>query len=298
MKLAPIILFVYNRPEHTKKTVDALKLNELASESILFIFADGNKNESDKSDVDNVRKYLENISGFKEIKITLKEKNLGLADSVISGVTEIINIYGKAIALEDDIVTSRYFLKFMNEALDFYQDDQRIYSISGYSFPIKIPKNYDYQIFAALRPTSWGWATWKDRWDKAIWDPGQFLNRKNRKQLNHFVDKYGKDIAPMLLKTLDGKIDSWAVKWIFTHIKYAAHSILPVKSLVENIGADATGTNFKRKTKKYNVELEIELKRYKFSHNLIINSKIHEQIKRISKPGIISFLKYRLFGIY
>ena len=122
MNLAPIILFVYNRPEHTKKTLESLKINELASESSLFIFSDGSKNENDKKSVDEVRKYISTISGFKEIKIILREKNLGLADSVISGVTEVIEKYGKAIVLEDDIVTSKYFLKFMNEALDFYED--------------------------------------------------------------------------------------------------------------------------------------------------------------------------------
>jgi hypothetical protein len=298
MILAPIILFVYNRPEHTRKTVDALRLNTLASDSYLFIFSDGNKNEKDKNTVNGVRNYISKISGFKEIKITLRDKNLGLADSVISGVTEVIEKYGKAIILEDDIVTSPYFLKFMNEALNFYRDNKRIYSISGYSFPIKIPKNYEYQIFIALRPTSWGWATWKDRWEKAIWDPKQFLDMKDRKQLNHFVDKYGKDIAPMLLKASTGNIDSWAVKWIITHIKYGGHSILPTKSLVKNIGADATGTNFKRKTSRYDVELGFESKRYEFSHDLKVNPKIHEQIKSISKPGILSYLKYRLFGIY
>ena len=147
MNLAPIILFVYNRPEHTKKTLESLKINELASDSLLFIFSDGNKNENDRKSVEEVRNYISTISGFKEINIILREKNLGLADSVISGVAEVIEKYGKAIVLEDDIVTSKYFLKFMNEALDFYDADKKIYSISGYNFPIKIPKSYQHKIY-------------------------------------------------------------------------------------------------------------------------------------------------------
>jgi Glycosyl transferase family 2 len=296
--LAPIILFVYNRPEHTKRTIESLLKNTLAEKSTLYIFSDGPKSAGDEKNVNAVRNYIRALKGFNKFEIIEREKNLGLANSVILGITDIINKYGKAIILEDDIVTSKYFLKYMNEALDFYHDDKRIFSISGYSFPIKIPKDYKYQIFVASRPTSWGWATWNERWNKAIWDSEYYLNMLNRKQINQFVDMYGKDIAPMLLKTLVGKIDSWAVKWIFTHIKYEAHSILPTKSLVKNIGADATGTNFKRRTGKYNVELETELKQYEFRHNLTINRKIHKQIERISRPGILSYLKYRLFGIY
>lgn len=298
MILAPIILFVYNRPEHTKKTVDALKLNNLASDSSLFIFSDGNKTENDKRSVDTVRNYISTVSGFKEIKIILREKNFGLADSIISGVTEVIENYGKAIVLEDDIVTSLYFLKFMNEALDFYENDKRIYSISGYSFPIKIPTSYKQKIYISPRPSSWGWATWKNRWEKAIWNPEQVFNIENRKQLNLYLDKVGKDLSPMLLKTIEGKINSWAVRWVFTHIKYGVFSIFPTKSLTKNIGADATGTNFVRRTNRYDVELENEFNHFEFSMDLKLNEEIIEQIRRLVRPGIVSFLKYRLFNIY
>ncbi len=298
MNLAPIILFVYNRPEHTKKTVDALRLNNLASESLLFIFSDGNKNENDRKAVEEVRNYIATISGFKDVKITLRKKNLGLADSVISGVTEVIEKFGKAIVLEDDIVTSPYFLKFMNEALDFYEKDKRIYSISGYNFPIKIPEEYQHKIYISPRPSSWGWATWKDRWRKAVWNPEKVFDIKNHKLLNQYLDKSGKDISPMLLKTFEKKINSWAVRWVFTHIYYQAYSLFPVKSLTKNIGADATGTNFIRSTNKYNVELETDFKQFDFSKDLKLNKDIIEQIKRIVKPGIISYLKYRLFNLY
>lgn len=298
MNLAPIILFVYNRIEHTKKTVDALKSNKFALDSSLFIFSDGNKTENDKRSVEAVRNYILTVSGFKEIKIILREKNFGLADSVISGVTEVIENYGKAIVLEDDIVTSPYFLKYMNEALDFYKEDKRIYSISGYNFPIKIPKSYKQNIYLSLRPSSWGWATWKDRWDNSIWNPEKVFNVENRKQLNHYLDKAGKDLPPMLLKTIVGKTNSWAVRWVFTHIKYGVFSIFPTKSLTKNIGADATGTNFNRRTNKYDVVLDIEFNRFNFSKDLKLNEEIIEQIRRLVRPGIVSFLKYRLFNIY
>jgi hypothetical protein len=254
MNLAPIILFVYNRPEHTKKTLESLKINELASESLLFIFSDGSKNENDKKSVDEVRNYISTISGFKEINIILREKNLGLADSVITGVTEVIEKYGKAIVLEDDIVSSKYFLKFMNEVLDFYELDKKIYSISGYNFPIKIPESYQHQIYISPRPSSWGWATWKDRWEKAAWeipDYDEFINRKER--IRKF-NQGGEDLTRMLKKQMSGKINSWAVRWAYTHFNGNVYCIYPVKSFVKNIGADRSGVHTK-KTNKFSVNL-------------------------------------------
>lgn len=298
MNLAPIILFVYNRPEHTKKTIDALKLNKLASESTLFIFSDGNKNENDKKSVEEVRNYISTITGFKEIKIILRDRNLGLANSVISGVTEVINEYGKAIVLEDDIVTSKYFLKFMNEALEFYKDDKKIYSISGYSFPIKIPESYQHKIYISPRPSSWGWATWKERWEKTIWNPEIVFDVENQRQLNQYLDNAGKDLAPMLLKSIKGKINSWAVKWAFTHVKYGAFSVYPNNSLVKNIGLDASGTNFNRFTKKYRVGIKVDSDSFIFSNNLVLCKKIIKQINKLVHPGIISFIKYRIWRLY
>jgi len=298
MNLAPIILFVYNRREHTKKTLEALKINELASDSLLFIFSDGSKNENDKKSVDEVRNYVSTISGFKGINIILRENNLGLADSVISGVTEVIEKFGKAIVLEDDILTSPYFLKFMNEALEFYKSDKRIYSISGYNFPIKIPESYQHQVLISPRPSSWGWATWKDRWENAEWEPENALNIKDKKIVKSLMDKAGKDLAPMLLKSIERKIGSWAVKWAFTHLQNDAYCLYPTKSFVKNIGTDSSGTNFDKSTSKYDVEFYENGEKFNFTNELTVNLEIQKQVQRIVRPGIISYLKYRLFNLY
>ena len=298
MNLAPIVLFVYNRLEHTKKTIYALKVNQFVSDSLLYIYSDGNKNQKDKNSVEEVRKYISSISGFKEVKITLREKNLGLVDSVITGVSEVIEKFGKAIVLEDDIVTSPNFLKFMNEALDFYEKDEKIYSISGYNFPIQIPKSYKHQIYISPRPSSWGWATWKDRWEKVTWNVYGDTLFKDKKSLNSLLDKAGNDLAPMFLKSVEGRISSWAVKFAYTQIKNNVYCLYPTKSLTKNIGADATGTNFIRSTKKYNVEIEPDVQQFNFSHNLELNDRIIEQIRKLVRPGIFSYLKYRLFNLY
>lgn len=254
MNLAPIILFVYNRLEHTKKTVDALKQNKLASDSLLFIFSDGNKSERDRKSVEEVRSFISTISGFDEIKIILREKNLGLANSVISGVSEVINKYEKAIVLEDDIVTSPYFLKFMNEALEFYKDDNRIFSVSGYNFPIKIPASYQYKIYISPRPSSWGWATWKDRWEKVNWENSEYEEFiKDKKRILNF-NMGGDDLTRMLKNQIAGKINSWAIRWAFAHYLNNAFCLFPVRSFANNIGADRSGVHT-RKTNKFSVDI-------------------------------------------
>ena len=158
MSLAPIVLFVYNRPEHTRKTVKALQDNDLTDESILYIFSDAAKNDDEVENVEKVREYIRTISGFKQIIIIEREKNYGLANSIISGVTEIVNKYGKIIVLEDDLVTSKYFLSFMNDALEIYKDENKVICIHGYIYPIKSELPETFFIKGA---DCWGWATWK-----------------------------------------------------------------------------------------------------------------------------------------
>ena len=159
--LSPIVLFVYNRPWHTKQTVEALQKNELAKESELFIYSDEAKNKDVRKSVDEVREYIGKIDGFKKVTIIKREKNWGLANSIIDGVTKTVNEYGKIIVLEDDLITSPYFLKFMNEALEFYKEEQKVWHISGWSYPINT-NNID-DVFFLRVMNCWGWATWADK---------------------------------------------------------------------------------------------------------------------------------------
>lgn len=244
MNLAPIILFVYNRPWHTQLTVEALQKCELATESDLHIFADGPKEDaSDEAQqkIADVRKYIHTIDGFKSIHITESPINKGLANSVIQGVSEVINKYGKVIVVEDDIVAHPFFLRFMNEALDFYADDHRIYSIGGYNYNFQIPQSYKKDVYIVHRAESWGWATWKDRWDNIDWkigDAPSFFQSENKiKRFN----RGGSDMSNMLKAQLNGEIDSWAIRWDYHMYKHNAYCLRPVKTLVNNIGFDGTG---------------------------------------------------------
>lgn len=293
MTLAPIILFVYNRPQHTLSTIEALKKNYLAKESDLYIFSDGYKNKSDKRKVDEVRSIIKDITGFKRITIIEREKNIGLANSVISGVTEIINKCGKVIVLEDDLITSPCFLQYLNEALEIYENEEKVVSIHGYIYPIKkeLP-----ETFFIKGADCWGWATWKRGWDLFEPDGSKLLKQLEENNLCDDFDLGGsvKNIK-MLKKQIALKNDSWAIRWHASAFIKNKLTLYPGKSLVKNIGADGEGTHVKA-TNVYDSELsdkKIDLKLIRTQEDDNVKLAIKEYFDSI-RPSlgskIISFL--------
>ena len=254
-KLAPVVLFCYNRLQHLQQTIESLKSNDLASRSNLIIFSDGPKSDEDNIAVQEIRAYLKSISGFAGIEIIESKINKGLANSVIDGVSRIIEKYSKVIVLEDDMICTPDFLTFMNEALTTYQSRPYIFSVTGYAPPINIPKNYSEDLYLAPRASSWGWGTWIDRWEKADWKVADFNTLKNSPSLIKEFTEGGGDLWPMLFKQQQGIIDSWAIRWTYCQFKNRAYGVYPVKSKIKNIGTDGSGTNFFFKTKYYDTEL-------------------------------------------
>jgi GT2 family glycosyltransferase len=240
--LAPIALFVYNRPVHARQTVEALQKNELAGESDLFIFSDAPKKPEAAAAVGEVRKYIKSISGFKSVIIVERDRNFGLANSVIDGVTRLCDEYGRAIVLEDDLLTSPYFLRFMNEALDRYQNNVQVMQISGHMFPADIPAQTD-AVFLPMT-TSWGWATWQRAWQG--FDPaaaGYETLKRDRTLRRRFNLDGSYNYFGMLEQQLRGEIDSWAIRWYLTVFLRGGLTLFPKKSLVENMGFDGSGTH-------------------------------------------------------
>ena len=236
MQLAPICLFVYNRLDETKITVEALKANFLAAESKLFIFSDGFKNAETQSKVEEVRAYIKTITGFKEITLIECAVNKGLASSIIAGVTKIVNTHGTVIVLEDDLVTTPNFLDFMNQSLQFYENNTSIQSISGFSLKIKNPLK-ESDVFFNSRAFSWGWATWENRWDENIFDLNYITDTIASKPniLKNFNKQCGNDISEMLLNSISGKNNSWYVRWAFDHFITKRLTVYPFLSKVYNI---------------------------------------------------------------
>lgn len=241
MQLAPIILFTYNRPWHTRQTIEALQKNKFAVKSILIIFSDGPKNPADGEKVQEIRDYLYTIDGFEAVQIIEREENLGLSRSIISGVTEVINQYEKAIVLEDDLVTSPLFLTYMNDALEMYKNDTDVASIHGYVYPIK---NSLPETFFIKGADCWGWATWKRAWDIFEVDGKKLLNELTQRNLEReFNMDNSYPYIKMMKDQIRGKNNSWAVRWYASAFLADMFTLYPGRSLVSNIGFDASGTH-------------------------------------------------------
>lgn len=241
-ELAPIALFVYNRLDKLILTIENLKLNKLADRSQLYVFSDGAKNDFDLEGVNKVRAYLKSISGFKDVFICTREKNVGLASNIISGVSEIIDKYGKIIVLEDDILTSENFLLYMNESLDKYNDKEQVMAISGYVSPfdnVDLPEFYFMPFFDC-----WGWATWYDRWNLYKRNPVELVESTDLNLIRKInLSGSAPDMWSQVLENYRGRMKTWA---IFFHVAICKNDglvLYPKYSLCQNIGLDGSGTN-------------------------------------------------------
>lgn len=244
MFLAPIALFAYKRPDHLSRTVNALMLDPLASKSDLYIFSDAPKNPQDESSVEEVRRFIRTISGFRKIILIERDVNFGLANSVIEGVGKLCRDYGRVIVLEDDLVVAPSFLRFMNESLELYQDEPSVYQISGYMYPIEYSKNND--AFFLPMISCWGWATWQRAW--TFFDPslaGLEKIKTSRELRKKFNLNGAYDYLNMAKQQFDGKIDSWGISWHLSVFMQNGLVLYPRVSLVQNIGVDASGTHGK-----------------------------------------------------
>lgn len=241
--LSPIVLFTYNRPIETEKTISALRGNYLARDSILYVFSDGPKNQSAIDGVKKTRAIIRKIDGFKNIIITESTHNKGLARSIIEGVSEVLEEHGKAIVIEDDLVTSSNFLDFMNQALDFYEDNNKVISVSGFTLPLKkMPKNNDF--YTGFRASSWAWGTWARAWEGIDWVPSDFEQFYKDKIARKQFNRGGSDMTKMLKDQMDGRIDSWAIRFCYHQFKHQMVTVFPTVSKAASIGfgADATHT--------------------------------------------------------
>jgi len=249
---APICLFAYKRPLHVKQAIDALRRNPLASRSHLVIYSDGAKVAGDVSAVQEVRSACHAVSGFASVRVVERESNLGLSRSVISGVTEMCNTFGRVIVVEDDLVVSPYFLDYMNAALDLYETDASVFSIHGYVFPVRASLP---ETFFLLGADCWGWATWSRAWRNFEADGSKLMEGLSRaKLLGRFDFDGAYDYSGMLQQQIDGRIDSWAIRWQASALLMGGLTLYPGRSLLRNIGFDDTGTHSSATTE-FDVEI-------------------------------------------
>ena len=252
---AAIILFAYNRAEELQQTLEnLLKCIGIEKHSI-FIFCDGPKNDSDTEKTNQVKTYLKSFEGQKSITIQYAESNKGLAKSIIEGVTQIFEKYESVIVLEDDLIVSKNFLLFMNQALGFYRDNAGIFSISGYSPQIRFPSTYQKEIYFSPRASSWGWATWKDRWKTVDWEVQTFNSFKYNLLAQWRFASGGIDLPGMLRNQMNGKINSWAIRWVYHQFLTQQGTVYPILSKVMCIGINKNASNTKN-TKRFDTILD------------------------------------------
>lgn len=295
MTYAPIALFTYNRADHTRRAVESLLQNAEAKDSDLFIFSDGAKNEKKIKGVEDNRKYIHTVTGFKTITIIEREKNWGLANSLIAGITDVINKYGRVIVVEDDLILSPYFLKFMNDGLEKYKDDDRVSSISGFipNVEEELPETFFLRFFHC-----WGWATWDRAWSLLNNDV-KYLLRKLRFKTNDFSLDGSMGSYGILYCQKVGLVDSWYIRLYASFYLKGKLTLYPGKPMVENDGLDGSGTHCGKQEFSTNI-VHPELLPIECNEIAVLeNKKARNCIARAFKRNIphVPFIKSKYFTL-
>ena len=277
---SPIALFTYERLDLLKKTVNYLKKNALASKTDLYIFSDGPKDKVNSKNIKNVRIYLERITGFQSIKIIKRKINVGLERNLIQGLEYIFRNHERVIVLEDDIATSKYFLEYLNDALNEYENAKNVCQVSGYSFLEKYSKKYDLDDFYFIKGADClAWGTWKDRWDLFTNDALRLSSQiRNKNLIGQFNRNHNYNYFKMLLDKSRNKNNSWAICWYAKNFLENKYTLYPLKSLASHLGNDIKATN------------------YIPSQNDSLEVKIHEQSIKLKRIPI--YEKINTFKAY
>ena len=290
MNWAPIVLFTYDRPGHTRQTLEALSANDGAGESDLFVYSDGPKAPDQSDSVREVREYLRSLTGFKSVTVIEREENMGLAASVIAGVTETLTRSPSVVVMEDDLLTARNFLGFVNSALATYEHRPDVFSVTGYNYPLRIPPSYHEDAYLSYRSSSWGWGTWRDRWSQVDWSVSDYAEFVTDARAQELFRRGGDDLPQMLEMQMSGELDSWSIRFDYAHYKHDAVCLHPVVSKVQNIGLDQSGVHC-GDSDDYQVELDPGDRPFSLSPDLAVDASVLGAFDRKFRPGKASALR-------
>ena len=292
-QFTPVAIFAYNRLNHLKKTIKYLSQNYLAEKTDIYIFSDGFKEVKDKSKVIKVREFVKRIKGFKSVKLYVRKKNLGLSRNLTNGISFLLKKRKKLIVLEDDLLTDRYFLKYMNDSLNFYKHNKKIISIHAYLYPIK---THNKKPFFLKGADCWGWGTWENKWkiyNKNSESLLKLLISKNKKKEFNFNNSY--NYTKMLKDNFKKKNDSWAIRWYASAFLKNKLTLYPPHSLIKNIGNDGSGSNTKSEKK-----FDIILKNKPIKIEKIIvqeNKKVKKEVQNFFNSNLNFFQRiYKFFS--
>lgn len=296
--MSPIALFVYKRPEHTKKVLDALKRNSEAMDSELVIFSDGPKTADDIASVQETRDVISCITGFKKVSLIESRDNQGLSKSIISGVSYVLASNNTVIVLEDDLIVSEHFLGFMNTALEKYKDIYSVDAIHAYTYPTskQLP-----DLYFLKSPGCWGWATWERAWKKFNPNAGDLYHQILSRNLGREFDYNNSyPYCKMLLEQANHNIDSWAIRWMASCFLGEGLTLNVGKSLVRNIGTDGSGSNT-GDTSSFDVDIsnqKVAFSDIEIAQSSYATQQISRYYKKINaKKGILEKALNRLLKI-
>ena len=249
--LAPIAVFTYKRPEHTARLLRSLAANPETSSSPVYVFCDGARSTSDSADVSATRRIVRELSPRHAVTVE-RDTNMGLAASIIAGVSKLTSEFSRVIVLEDDLVLSPVALRYFNEALVRYRDVDRVMHIAGYMFPVnaKLPETFFYR-----EASCWGWATWERAWRQFEPDGLKIRDLILAKHMRYEFDvRNSMGFFHMLEQQISGKNNSWAIRWYGSMRLAGGLALHPGISLVENLGFDGTGEHCSP-TSEFNVKV-------------------------------------------
>ena len=275
---APIAIFAFNRPDHLRRTLEALAANELAAESHITIFCDGPRTEEEKIKTDAVRAVAHAAQGFASVEVVEREQNMGCAAAVIDGLKQMFAHHEKLIVIEDDILTSPNTLRFLNDGLDFYQNKKTVFNISAWSPPAKIfpiPKDYPYDVYAIPRFNCWGWASWCDRFQNIDWNISDYADFKQSPHLQKAFNAGGEDLSPMLHAQMQRRINTWDIRADYARFKKEMVGINPVFSYTTNIGMDS-GTHCTDGCTRFDNDISLAKKEVTLLSNVSVNEEVRK----------------------
>ncbi|GAB4052665.1 glycosyltransferase family protein [Spirosoma litoris] len=280
---APIVLFAFKRVNELQQTLTALQNNYLASESELYVFVDGPRPEraDEAAKVDAVRALVDRITGFKQVHRVYQRQNQGCANSIIAGVTSVVQKHKSVIVLEDDIITSRNFLDYMNQCLAEYADTPKVFSIGGYTFPFPRPTDYESDVYFFGRSCAWGWAIWADRWQKVDWELTDFdafiADEEARKAFN----EDGQDRVRMLTRAQTKEIDAWDIRLCYSEFKAKGVTVYPTVSKTINIGVDSIDSTTEVVYNRYKTVLDSGVTRqFHLPTSVVVNPDYARRFRR------------------
>ncbi len=297
---APIVLFCYNRPLHLEQILQSLSQNKIISSSSLIVFSDGAKNNGDEEKIKQVRKIIHQVGFAKNVRIVESLENKGLSHSVMLGVTSVFKEFEKVIVLEDDMILSEYFLDYANDALNMYEHDQEVACISGYIYPLleKPP-----ETFFIRGADCWGWATWKRSWNTFEKDGRKLLKELTDQNLiSEFNFNSSYPYSEMLLRQIEGRNDSWAVRWYASAFLKNQLTLYPSQSFVKNTGNDKSGTHAEQSTA-FDVSLcssKMELRRNDLKENKQVRTFFENyflSLNKLQHSSVVSQIKHFLKNI-